>query len=360
MTAEDGATNSEEEETADNALLTFGLPSNYLPGMDLPSKRVLKAQTTIDMIMRSLLDVSNGTYCSSGTEWNNGMRCDVLYTPRLSIHTSLPPVLIEVQRKINDAFIRRIIQYCLSVTNIYPNHPLPIVLIFCVDKASARNLSTKFESCDEKPWLKQFPCTGWATNCYLVSNDAPDDDRILDPLHAVSLFFSEQQPALHSHSHAHDSTIKSLYKLIMTLCEEDETYKDNFLKTINDVCDTHETLYHRIYDAIKDIPGTRKACKIVERARQYNTKVKRKFSMVETDSDSSLELPAKLPMVSKATEASATPEQEIAFIRHYRKNLIGKMNWNDCLTRGHAEGLFKRYSTGNSLRANFGSRIKNQ
>ncbi|KAI7886790.1 hypothetical protein K492DRAFT_233296, partial [Lichtheimia hyalospora FSU 10163] len=355
------ATNNEEEEKADSALLTFGLPSNYLPGMDLPSKRVLKTQTTIDIVARSLLDVSNGTYCSSGTEWKNGMRCDVLYTPRLSVHTSLPPVLIEVQRRINDAFIRRIIQYCLSVTNIYPNHPLPIVLIFCIDKTASRQLLAKFESCDEKPWLKRFPCTGWASNCYLVSNDIPDgDDTVLDPLHAISLFLSQQQPSLNSHSHAHDITIKSLYKLIMKLCEEDEIYEDNFLKTINDICNTHDTLYHRIYDAIKDIPGTRKACKIVERACQYNSKLKRKFSMLETDSDSSLELPAKLAMSSKVTEPSPTPEQEIAFIRQYRKNLIGKMNWNDCLKCGHSEGLFKRYSTGNSLRANFGSRIKNQ
>jgi hypothetical protein len=80
-------------ETVDNDLLTFGLPLNYLPGMDLPSKRILKTQTTIDIIARSLLDVSNGTYCSAGTEWKNGMRCDVLYTPRLSIQTSLSFIL---------------------------------------------------------------------------------------------------------------------------------------------------------------------------------------------------------------------------------------------------------------------------
>ncbi|KAG0165140.1 hypothetical protein DFQ28_008949 [Apophysomyces sp. BC1034] len=253
------------------------------------------------------------------------------------------------------------IQYCLNITSLYPNHPLPMVLIFCVDKTAPRNLLAKFQPCDEKPWLKLFPCTGWASNCYLVSNDAPDDgDTVLDPLHAISLFFSQQQSSLHSHAHAHDLTIKGLYQLIMALCEEDQTYESNFLKTINDVYDTHGKLYDRINNAIKYIPGTRKACQIIARARQYNSKVKRRFSMIDTDSDSSLEIPAKLPISSKVTESSATPEREAAFVRQYRTSLTGKISWNDCLKRGHAEGLFKRYSTGSSLRANFGNRITNQ
>ncbi|KAG0165141.1 hypothetical protein DFQ28_008948 [Apophysomyces sp. BC1034] len=79
-TNEDAGTVENDLETAENDLLTFDLPLNYLPGMDLPSKRVLKTQTTIDIITWSLLDISNGTYCSAGTEWKNGMRCDVLYT----------------------------------------------------------------------------------------------------------------------------------------------------------------------------------------------------------------------------------------------------------------------------------------
>ncbi|KAG0173468.1 hypothetical protein DFQ28_008950 [Apophysomyces sp. BC1034] len=89
----DAGTVENDLETAENDLLTFDLPLNYLPGMDLPSKRVLKTQTTIDITTWSLLDISNGTYCSAGTEWKNGMRCDVLYTPRLSIQALLLPIL---------------------------------------------------------------------------------------------------------------------------------------------------------------------------------------------------------------------------------------------------------------------------
>ncbi|KAI7886792.1 hypothetical protein K492DRAFT_233298, partial [Lichtheimia hyalospora FSU 10163] len=44
--------------------LTTHNHANYLPGMDLPSKHMLKTQTTIDIVARSLLDVSIGTYCS--------------------------------------------------------------------------------------------------------------------------------------------------------------------------------------------------------------------------------------------------------------------------------------------------------
>ncbi|KAI8374510.1 uncharacterized protein BYT42DRAFT_535691 [Radiomyces spectabilis] len=348
---------SEDTETIDDDLLTFVLPSDYLPGMDLPSKRVLKTQVIADLIAQSLLQVSNGTYCSAGTEWKNGMRSDVLYTPRLALQTTLPPILVEVQKKLSEAFIRRIILYCLNITNLYPNHPLPVVLIFCIDKCAPRNLLAKFQPCEEKPCLKYFPSAEWADKCYLVSNEAPNDDSpVLSPLHALSLFFSQQQPSLHSHSHPEDPTVKKLYELIKALCEEDETYEDNFRKTINDVCDTHNKLYNRINIAIRDIPGTSKACRIIDRALEYNSRLKRKFSMIDTDSESSLELPPNLPMSSQVPESSATRECEAAFIANYRKHLTGRMDWDDCLQRGHEEGIFKRYSTGNSLRANFGSK----
>jgi hypothetical protein len=127
----------------------------------------------------------------------------------------------------------------------------------------------------------------------------------------------------------------------MVLNGEDETYKSNFLKTINGACDAHEKLYDRINNATKDISGTQKACQIIGRICQYNSKVGCKFNMVKADIGSSLEILAKPLMPSKATASSATSEREATFIPQDQTNMMGGINWNDCLKQNHAEGLSK-------------------
>ncbi|KAI8374511.1 uncharacterized protein BYT42DRAFT_576633 [Radiomyces spectabilis] len=104
------------------------------------------------------------------------MRNDALYVPQITSQTNLPPILTEAPQEFSDGFIRKLI---------------------------------RFQPCDENPWLKLFPSTLWADKCYFVSNEAPNDDgTVFNPLHALSLFFSQQQPSLHSHWHPKDPTIK--------------------------------------------------------------------------------------------------------------------------------------------------------
>lgn len=232
-----------------------------------------------------------------------------------------------------------------------------VFLIFCVDKVTPQTLQEQFKPTTDKPCLSSFPCVMLATKCYLVSNKMPIDlDTLLDPLYAISLFLSQQQPSLFRHSHPEDATVQLLYKIAKDASIEDSNYESNFIDTINVICSTNQSILERAKNAIKCMPDSKKANRIIDRGLKYNLKVKRKFVVMDTDSDSSLEIPDRVPLSSIVAESSTTNEKEAAFVKEYRKNLVGRMNWNKCLAEGQSKSLFKRYSTGSSLRANFGSK----
>ncbi|CAO3695429.1 hypothetical protein G6F70_008979 [Rhizopus microsporus] len=102
--------NQDENEIVIDALLSFKLPPDQLPGTDQLSKSILKTSTAIDIITSNLLDVPKGTYTIAGTEWANGSRSDILYVPYLGIQNSLPPILIEVQSIVNVTFMERLVK----------------------------------------------------------------------------------------------------------------------------------------------------------------------------------------------------------------------------------------------------------
>ncbi|RCH88512.1 hypothetical protein CU097_011284 [Rhizopus azygosporus] len=119
--------------------------------MDQLSKSILKTSTAIDIIASDLLNIPKGTYTTASTEWDNGSRSDILYVPYLGIQSSLPPILIEVQAIVNEAFMERLVKYNQSAKQLYKSYPL--VMIFCVDELSPLTFITKFIPIDSKPWM---------------------------------------------------------------------------------------------------------------------------------------------------------------------------------------------------------------
>ncbi|KAI9026507.1 hypothetical protein CLU79DRAFT_698323 [Phycomyces nitens] len=92
------------------------------------SKQILKIQSIIDLVTVSTLEVPSGIYTTAGTEWKNGTKSDVVYVPRLSIQSSLPPFPIEVQNVVDEAFIQRVNSYCLQIIQLYSSKL--VVLVF--------------------------------------------------------------------------------------------------------------------------------------------------------------------------------------------------------------------------------------
>lgn len=330
-------------------LISFRLLKDQLPGKDLFSKKLLKTQEVIDLVADELLNVPKGTYISAGTEWNNGSRSDILYMPRLPIQKSLPPILIEIQQVVNEAFMQRLINYSQNASNIYGNYP--IALVFCIEKVSPIHITKKFTPVPESLWMSSLASTDfWAKNCFLVSkatlsNVITSDE--LTPLQALSLFLMEGSPTLYGHSHAENKTIQQLYRISLTIFENQMEEEQDISNVVNIVCQNNETILSKIDDALSSVPGSSKARNLVKRGLMFNMSAKRKYCQaMNSDSDSSLEPLPKL----KGKAKELTKQDDVEFLIDYRKNLIGKMNWKRCLEIGHEKGLFKRYSTGESLR----------
>jgi hypothetical protein len=86
--------------------------------------------------------------------------------------------------------------YSLSIKNYYGT--LPIVLAVAVSSTS-QELSDITIECQEFPFAKRLPCTGWAKDCLLINKQSISgylENKPLEPLVALAHFLIEGKSAL--------------------------------------------------------------------------------------------------------------------------------------------------------------------
>lgn len=245
--------------------------------------------------------------------------------------------------------MQRLMLYSLNAVATHARSSLPIVLIFRIDKVTPQALQTKFTSLPDMPWMKSFPCDLWAKNCYLVSNQPLiESDATLDPLHALSLFLAEQQPDLFQHSQPEDKTINLLHKIAKDVAAEGNLYESNFTTQVDMICSTNYNILTKAkkYWNIYQTHGAHAEYWIVD----WHTIWKLSESSCSWRATRGLLLIIQTIYQCHLSVIHHPQEKK-------KKNHVGRINWTYCLEQGHSEGLFKRYSTGDSLRANFGKRI---
>ncbi|ORE11500.1 hypothetical protein BCV72DRAFT_284144 [Rhizopus microsporus var. microsporus] len=182
------------------------------PGSDLMPKAIINDPNVINIITTALLNVQND-YVTVNPEWDNGTRSYVVLEAKSSV-MSHPPIIIEIQHTINSLFIKRFINYSLEAFKRYNLDP--IVPIVCTDALSdyvAKNVkSSNIPSCND------FPSTGWASRCLIVSKACIQEsiDTIpVDPFVALNLFLTSRAVTINDTLYADDYTIQFLY--ILTL-----------------------------------------------------------------------------------------------------------------------------------------------
>lgn len=152
----------------------------------------------------------------NNSDWTNGTRSDILYTPRLALATSLPPILIEVQKRVDQKFMARLCSYSLNVFFHYKVHP--IVIVFCVEKV-AGDVKDTFEAVRRNDYLFETVCHHWTKKCYLISNETinyslnstTEDD--FDSLLAIQYFLGSQQRNIMALNFYNDPAIALLYEI---------------------------------------------------------------------------------------------------------------------------------------------------
>ncbi|KAG1172456.1 hypothetical protein G6F70_005581 [Rhizopus microsporus] len=361
-------TQSSDEQDVLDDISTFALSRHHLPGTDRFSKLILQTPSLIDLIALELLDVPGGTYTAAGTEWSDGTRSDVLYVPRLGVQQrSLPPILIEVQLVVNEAFMRRLQNYGHKIFDLYKSYPL--VLVFCTDRVSPTSLMDDFQCPDRHPWMYMLKsCRFWAQDCYLLTKTTlanNGNNNNWSPLYALSTFIIEQSPTLYGHSNPEHPTIRMLYRLAKECINEKMESERHLSHVLDVVCTNNEKLLQKLEKSIADIPGTSKARRILSSAFEFNRSVKRKYVELE-DSDSSLEplppnrTPSRVSSQMSFNMERSRQEDDLMFIINFRKNQTGKMNWNLCLKEAHKNHLCKGFSTVEGIRSFFRRSMKTQ
>ncbi|SAL94789.1 hypothetical protein [Absidia glauca] len=274
--------------------------------------------------------------------------------PRLARQHSLPPILIEIQLTVNETFMQRLVSYSQSIFHIHKAYP--IVQVVCTDCVPSTLLMDKFKPISGKLWMSSFSAADfWAQSCYKVSKltlscTASSDKR--SPLQALSSFL-EASPTLYGHLFAENRTIRQLYQISLTIAENEFECENDISKVVNTICDNNQKMLEKAGAALFGVSGSSKAKSIIERAILFNGAAKRKYcETVNSDSDASLEPLPKLK--GKKREINQAQRQDnFEFLKNFKRDCIGRMNWKRCLSVAHEKRLCQNYSTGESLRQFF-------
>lgn len=96
-------------------MLVTALPAR--PGTDLSSKLLLCDSYIKNIIIDTV--VGNGihgeAYHVEPGDRHDGRKTDTVYLPNTKPTDNLPPVLVEIQQKVNQVFVLRTIRYCIDI-----------------------------------------------------------------------------------------------------------------------------------------------------------------------------------------------------------------------------------------------------
>ncbi|CEJ03636.1 hypothetical protein RMCBS344292_17615 [Rhizopus microsporus] len=165
----------------DDKLLTFELPSTFLLGQDILSKRILKNQKVIDLIVNSLLNIRAGTYGFASSEWRHNTRSDI-HRSKKSL-TGIPDVkktesLIENGHTYNASGKRQLSNLCTdSESNLEFSEKLPV--------GTKRPPATP-QITDEIVFVKRFKTNAGRMNWIRCLTDA-HENNLLIPYSAVNI-----------------------------------------------------------------------------------------------------------------------------------------------------------------------------
>ncbi|KAI8981926.1 hypothetical protein BDF20DRAFT_834593 [Mycotypha africana] len=210
--------------------------------------------------------------------------------------SSFPPVLIQVQNTIDEQLLQRLISYSLNVVKTY--HALPVILV-----------------------LLQLACF-WISKRSPSKNHEtiPDTDHYAKPINsllALSLFLSEN----------HTNKI--------------------FQSAVETICSTNKRFFESILDKVNSKEPLNKIRRICEKGILYNDEVKAKIvdNSASSQSSDKLDFPEPLPMGPQTKRTHTMVDEDIEFVESFKKEQIGRMNWQSCLKAGHSRKLLESYTT---------------
>ncbi|KAG2235193.1 hypothetical protein INT48_003537 [Thamnidium elegans] len=295
------------------------LPLKLKPGTDLSSKLLLNDTSIINLIVKSLLEehTPSNLYYSAQTEWADGSKSDVLYVPKTDITDASPPILIEIQNRVDQSFMSRLIRNCTYVFDRY--NVLPVALVIVVKEFSSVSFEEQFNiNINHIGHIKENP---------------------MNPLVALAYYMTCQSQSLKSLAYNTDPTVKLLYAIAnkMVTKAEAKIMTNEFLE------DTESKLQKiiELEDVEPDV--------IIEKSHMYVKEVlnsiqnqKRKLK----DDDSELTGTEDNQNIKKYSSDNYLFIETISEPGKYKK-------WKTIYDQGKAKGPFGPYTSSNTLKSSY-------
>lgn len=179
----------EEQEISNLPDNNFVLPTEYTPGNDVIWSVILSDQRIIDTIVKSLVNLPKNSYVSTPIKLSNNEVYNIFYAPS-STQNSLPPILVNIIKKLGAQNMYKIIQQCTELYEYFGC--LPICLII-----SQHELDESFINgttyCKDLSILREIKCAFWAERCFLLSEndihkEEANDHPLLKVLAAINYY----------------------------------------------------------------------------------------------------------------------------------------------------------------------------
>jgi hypothetical protein len=314
------------------------------------SKIMLKDERLIDIIVKDLVGnhASSELYTLGRCEWTNKTISDVLYLPTTS---AFPPVLVEIQNKVNENFIGRAIKYCISLKEEYG--VLPIMLIFSVKGFANERLKSRFNSTNNS-YLDDVSCDFWAQKCQIISPKSIENHLLqtpLNPLVALEHFFSQQKRSILSMDKKKDPTIQLMYQIAKEKFENECQVEEEKLEVIKDLCFKARRQFQKILTCFEEGESAEKIEKYAKDGENFFFSQEKKFTGKDRDVTPIEDTPDISNLSTPQSNDDTATKNDFDYIENYKVNNHGRMKWKACYNEGQEEGFFSTYSSFHTLKS---------
>lgn len=272
---------------------------------------------------------------------------DVLYLPTTS---DLPPVLVEIQNKVNEDFIGRAIKYCISLKEEYGVQP--IMLIFSIKGFANERLKSRFINTNNF-YLDDVSCGFWAQKCQIISPNSIENHLLqtpLNPLVALEHFLSQQKRSILSMDKKEDPTIQLMYQVAKEKFEN-ECQVEEELEVIKDLCFKARQQFQKILTCLDEGESTEKIEKYAKDGENFFFRQERKFTGKDRDVTPIEDTPDISNLSTPPSNDDTATKNDLDYIENYKVNNRGRMRWEACYNEGQKEGFFSTYASFHTLKS---------
>jgi hypothetical protein len=274
----------------------------------------------------------------------NGKISDVIYAPIIENNADIPPVIIEVQNKVDANFMSRAISYCTSVYQQYKVYP--VFLVISINDFNSDLFSTKFQK-PQNSFFFEVKSEFWAKRCLVLSKKSISDfvhDTPMQSLVALALFLASQKRCILSlEGKWKDDTLRMLYKIAKEKMENEIEQEEKNNSTVIDICSKMQKQFERILSSATSGNNNR-VVQYAEDGIEFSKRQKRKYERAFEESVT--------PICDTDIENIPT-DKDMEYVEGFRKHKGKDMKWKDCFIEGQTQGFLQGFKNASSLKSTY-------